>query len=125
MDYLYGLVQNVVGDEQQVRLIFLLAVALSAMLAVGTLSVLVMGLQDPVRRRVAVIKRGGLCGGRREEQHRILRLLVLQILGRIGPDRLGESHRRISLCQQDASPFPVQLWDRAPAWFQVNQARCV
>lgn len=68
MDYLYGLVQSVVGDEQQVRLIFLLAVALSAMLAVGTLSVLVMGLQDPVRRRLAVIKRGGLRGAEHAAQ---------------------------------------------------------
>lgn len=59
MDYLYGLVRSVVADEMLVRLIFLAAVVLSVMLAVGTTAVLLMGLQDPMRRRLALIKRGG------------------------------------------------------------------
>ncbi|WP_217474554.1 type II secretion system F family protein [Stutzerimonas stutzeri] len=62
MDYLYGLVASVIGDEQWVRLIFLLAVALSVVLASATVAVLAMGLQDPVRRRLAIIKRGGEWG---------------------------------------------------------------
>lgn len=63
MDYLYGLVRNVVADEQLVRLIFLTTVALSVVLAVATTAVLVMGLQDPMRRRLALIKRGGQRSG--------------------------------------------------------------
>lgn len=59
MDYLYGLLASVIGDERWVRLAFLLAVALSVGLAAATVAVLAMGLQDPVRRRLAVIKRGG------------------------------------------------------------------
>ena len=59
MDYLYSLVGSMVGDAQLVRLIFLLTVLLSVVLALATMAVLVMGLQDPVRRRLAVIKRGG------------------------------------------------------------------
>ncbi len=56
-------------------------------------------VDEPTRRR---LRRRG-----RKEQHRVFRLFVPQIFGRIGPDRLGESHRLISLCQQDASPFPA------------------
>ncbi|MDX2351031.1 type II secretion system F family protein [Stutzerimonas xanthomarina] len=79
MDYLYGLVASVVGNDQLVRLIFLLTVALSVMLAVGTTAVLVMGLQDPVRRRLAVIKRGAERGANEPSSQGNLHLLLEQV----------------------------------------------
>lgn len=79
MDYLYGLVASVVGNDQLVRLIFLLTVAFSVMLAVGTTAVLVMGLQDPVRRRLAVIKRGAERGANEPSSQGNLHLLLEQV----------------------------------------------
>ncbi len=79
MDYLYGLVASVVGSDQLVRLIFLLTVAFSVMLAVGTTAVLVMGLQDPVRRRLAVIKRGAERGANEPSSQGNLHLLLEQV----------------------------------------------
>ncbi len=58
MDYLLGLISGVVGNPELARLVFLAAVALSSVLAVVTFGMLIMGLQSPVQRRLAMIKRG-------------------------------------------------------------------
>lgn len=65
MDYLLSLIDSVVSDPAQARLLFIAAVGGSAVLAVVTVALLVMGLQDPVRRRLNGIKRAhaGSAGG--------------------------------------------------------------
>lgn len=57
MDYLLGLFESALGDTDLARLLFVVAVGLSAVLAVVTLALLVSGLQDPVQRRLGLIKR--------------------------------------------------------------------
>lgn len=83
MDYLLGLINVAVGNEQLARLLFLGAVGLSAVLAVVTLGLLVQGLQDPVQRRLALIKRGhgDLAAGQRPPSN--LQLLLEQVGQRI------------------------------------------
>ena len=56
MDYLLSLLNGAVGNEDVARLLFIGAIALSAVLAVVTLGMLVAGLQDPVQRRLHVLK---------------------------------------------------------------------
>ncbi len=90
MDYLYGLLASVIGDEQWVRLVFLLAVALSVGLAAATVAVLAMGLQDPVRRRLAVIKRGG-DWSRGEAPQSGLQLLLEQVGQRFVSQDAGQA----------------------------------
>src|SRR5262245_31824189 len=58
MDYLLSLITGAVGNEQLARLVFLCAIGLSAVLAFVTVGLLVLGLQDPVQRRLILIKRG-------------------------------------------------------------------
>lgn len=57
MDYLLSLLNSAVGDPQMARLLFVVAVALSVVLALVTLGLLVIGLQDPVQRRLNGLKR--------------------------------------------------------------------
>lgn len=90
MDYLYGLLASVIGDERWVRLAFLLAVALSVGLAAATVAVLAMGLQDPVRRRLAVIKRGG-DWSRGEAPQSGLQLLLEQVGQRFVSQDAGQA----------------------------------
>lgn len=90
MDYLYGLLASVIGDEQWVRLVFLLPVALSVGLAAATVAVLAMGLQDPVRRRLAVIKRGG-DWSRGEAPQNGLQLLLEQVGQRFVSQDAGQA----------------------------------
>lgn len=63
MDYLLSLLNSAVGDPQLARLLFVVAVALSAVLALVTVALLVIGLQDPVQRRLGVLKRAHALGG--------------------------------------------------------------
>jgi tight adherence protein C len=58
MNYLLSLINRWVGNEQLARLLFAGAIGLSVVFAVATLALLVQGLQDPVKRRVLLIKRG-------------------------------------------------------------------
>lgn len=57
MDYLLSLLNRVVGNEQLVRLLFVGAVGLSVVFAVATLILLALGLRDPLKRRLMLIKR--------------------------------------------------------------------
>lgn len=56
MDYLLSLVNGAVGNQEVARLLFVGAIALSAILAAVTVALLVFGLQDPVQRRLNVLK---------------------------------------------------------------------
>ena len=58
MDYLLGLINRVVGNEELARLLFVAAIGLSVVLLVATVLMLLTGLQDPVQRRLSLIKRG-------------------------------------------------------------------
>ena len=60
MDFLLGLFNRVTANEEVARLLFLGAIGLSTVLAVVAVILLMMGLQDPVRRRLALIKHGGV-----------------------------------------------------------------
>lgn len=79
MDYLLGLINGAVGNESLARLLFVGAIGLSAVLAVATLALLVMGLQDPVQRRLVLLKRGqaGLAPGQLPPSN--LQLLLEQV----------------------------------------------
>ncbi|WP_375739109.1 type II secretion system F family protein [Pseudomonas boanensis] len=86
MDYLLGLISASVGNEQLARLIFLGAVGLSAILAVATFGLLILGLQNPVQRRLALIKRGQADLGPGQRPPGNLQLLLEQVGQRLGND---------------------------------------
>ncbi|WP_207282654.1 type II secretion system F family protein [Pseudomonas sp. FW300-N2F2] len=58
MDFLLGLLSRLTGNEELARLLFIAAVGLSTVLAAVAFLLLMLGLQDPVQRRLALIKRG-------------------------------------------------------------------
>ncbi|NUT80392.1 MULTISPECIES: type II secretion system F family protein [Pseudomonas] len=58
MDFLLGLLSRFTGNEELARLLFIAAIGLSTVLAAVALLLLMLGLQDPVQRRLALIKRG-------------------------------------------------------------------
>ncbi len=58
MDYLLGLISGAVGDQRLARMVFLAAVGFSTIFAAATIGLLALGLQNPVQRRLALIKRG-------------------------------------------------------------------
>ncbi|MBC9250487.1 type II secretion system protein [Pseudomonas alcaligenes] len=57
MDYLLGLINRLVGNAEVARVLFVGGIALSAVLLAITLALLLMGLQDPLQRRLSLIKR--------------------------------------------------------------------
>ena len=64
MDYLLSLLDSAVGNPELARVLFVSAVGLSAVLALVTVGLLVAGLQNPVQRRLNVLKRGHAGVGR-------------------------------------------------------------
>ncbi len=58
MNYLLGLINRLVGDEQLTRMLFAAVIGLSVVMVVVALAVLVKGLQSTVQRRLMFIKRG-------------------------------------------------------------------
>ena len=58
MNYLLGLINRLVGDEQLTRMLFAAVIGLSVVMVVVALAVLGKGLQSPVQRRLMLIKRG-------------------------------------------------------------------
>jgi tight adherence protein C len=58
MDFLLGLFSRFTGSEEVARLLFITVIGLSTVLAVAAVLLLMLGLQDPVQRRLALIKRG-------------------------------------------------------------------
>ncbi|WP_095143768.1 MULTISPECIES: type II secretion system F family protein [unclassified Pseudomonas] len=82
MDYLLGLFSRVTGNEELARLLFVGAIGASTILAVVTVALLLLGLQDPVQRRLALIKRGGVVSG--QEAPGNLQLLLERVGQRFG-----------------------------------------
>jgi tight adherence protein C len=79
MDFLLGLFNRVTGNEEVARLLFLGAIGLSTVLAVVALMLLMLGLQDPVQRRLALIKRGHLGNTAGQEAPSNLQLLLERV----------------------------------------------
>lgn len=112
MDYLLSLLNRVVGNEELARLLFVGAIGLSAVLTVVTLAMLVVGLQDPVQRRLTLIKRGqgGLAAG--QEAPSNLQLMLEQVGQRFSPAEEGQdSATRMLLTHAGyRSPSAVQTY---------------
>jgi tight adherence protein C len=79
MDFLLGLFSRFTGNEEVARLLFLGAIGLSTVLAVVALMLLMLGLQDPVQRRLALIKRGYLGNTAGQEAPGNLQLLLERV----------------------------------------------
>ena len=79
MDYLLGLFSRFTGNEEAARLLFTAVIGLSATLAVVAVLMLVLGLQDPVQRRLALIKRGHSGNATMQEAPGNLQLLLERV----------------------------------------------
>lgn len=110
MDYLLSLLESVIGDPQLARLLFVLAIGVSAVLAVVTLGLLVTGLQNPVQRRLSVLKRSAHQGGHVAPSG--LQLMLEQVGGRFGnPDEAsGSSTRTLLMHAGYRQPAAVQAY---------------
>ncbi|WP_338523270.1 type II secretion system F family protein [Pseudomonas batumici] len=84
MDYLLGLFSRVTSNEALARLLFVSAIGLSTVLAVVTLMLLLLGLQDPMRRRLALIKRGHFGNAAGADAPGNLQLLLERVGQRFG-----------------------------------------
>ncbi|MCQ4299422.1 type II secretion system F family protein [Pseudomonas songnenensis] len=83
MDYLWSVFNGLMGDERWVRLLFLAAIGISVVIAALTLTMLVVGLQDPVHRRLVTLKRGMVDQGVGEPPRGNLQLLLAQLGDRL------------------------------------------
>ena len=90
MDYLLGLFSRVTGNEEMARLLFVGAMSLSAVLALITVMLLLLGLQDPVQRRLALIKRGH-SGNSGQEAPSNLQLLLERVGQRFGSTETAQT----------------------------------
>jgi tight adherence protein C len=79
MDFLLGLFSRVTGNEEMGRLLFLGAIGISTVLAMVAVILLMLGLQDPVQRRLALIKRGHLGNTTGQEAPSNLQLLLERV----------------------------------------------
>ncbi|WP_191486462.1 type II secretion system F family protein [Pseudomonas sp. FEN] len=91
MDYLLGLFSRVTGNEALARLLFVSAIGLSAVLAVATLMLLLLGLQDPMRRRLALIKRGHFGSAAGPDAPGNLQLLLERVGQRFGSTEAAQA----------------------------------
>lgn len=112
MDYLLGLINRVVDNEELARLLFVGGIALSAVLLVVTLALLVIGLQDPVQRRLGMIKRGHGAASAAYGGPSNLQLLLEQVGQRfVKDDRQSISPTRQLLTHAGyRSPSAVQVY---------------
>lgn len=79
MDFLLGLLSRFTGNEELARLLFIAAIGLSTVLTAVALLLLMLGLQDPVQRRLALIKRGYAGTGAGQEAPGNLQLLLERV----------------------------------------------
>jgi len=90
MDYLLGLLSQVTDNEALTRLLVVGAIGMSTVIAVVTVTLLVLGLQSPLQRRLALIKRGHASVGVGREAPGNLQLLLERVGRRLGPTAEGE-----------------------------------
>ena len=112
MDYLLSLINRMVGDQELARLLFVGAIGLSAVLAAATLALLVLGLQDPVQRRLSLIKRGHAGGGYGAEAPSNLQLMLEQVGQRFTSGEQGQASITRTLLAHAGyrSPGAVQMY---------------
>jgi tight adherence protein C len=110
MDYLLSVLNRAVGNEALARLLFVTALGLSAVLAVVTVSLLVMGLRDPLQRRLGLIKHGH-AGGYGQETPSNLQLM----LEKVGQRFTSAEHDKASSTRS----LLIHAGYRSPAALQV------
>ena len=110
MNYLLGLINRAVGDEQLTRLLFAALIGLSVVLVVATLAILVKGLQSPVQRRLMLIKRGHGVDLRAPPSN--LQMMLEQVGQRFNSIEPGQSSATRSLLTHAGyrSPSAVQVY---------------
>lgn len=112
MDYLLGLINRAVGNEELARLLFVSGIALSTVLLAVTLALLLLGLQDPVQRRLGRIKRGheGSAGSYAAPSN--LQLLLEQVGQRFVSDEMQSKSptRQLLTHAGYRSPSAVQVY---------------
>ena len=112
MDYLLGLINRAVGNEELARLLFVSGIALSTVLLAITLALLLLGLQDPVQRRLGRIKRGheGSAGSYAAPSN--LQLLLEQVGQRFVSDEMQSKSptRQLLTHAGYRSPSAVQVY---------------
>src|SRR5690606_38406965 len=96
MDYLLALINSAVGNQELARLLFVGAIGLCVVLVAVTVALLLMGLQDPVQRRLSLIKHGHASVGAAYAAPSNLQLLLEQVGQRFS----GEEPRRDSPTRQ-------------------------
>lgn len=84
MDFLLGLFSRVTSNEVLAHLLFVSAIGLSTVLAVVTVILLLLGLQDPMQRRLALIKRGHFGRAAGQDAPGNLQLLLERVGQRFG-----------------------------------------
>ena len=111
MEYLLSLINRLVGNEELARLLFAAAIGLSVVLAVATLVLLLQGLQDPVQRRLMLIKRGH-GDGRRQGTPSNLQLMLEQVGQRFvsGEQEQASATRTLLTHAGFRSPAAVQMY---------------
>lgn len=112
MEYLLSLINRLVGNEQLARMVFAAAIGLSVVLAVATLVLLVQGLQDPVHRRLLLIKRGHGGDGHRQGAPSNLQLMLEQVGQRFvsGEQEQTSATRTLLTHAGFRSPAAVQMY---------------
>ncbi|KHK61918.1 type II secretion system F family protein [Pseudomonas frederiksbergensis] len=91
MDYMLGLFSRFTGSEELARLLFVTVIGVSAVLAAGAVLLLMLGLQDPVQRRLALIKRGYADGAAGKEAPGNLQLLLERVGQRFAPAEAAQA----------------------------------
>jgi tight adherence protein C len=112
MDYLLSLLNRAVGNEELARLLFVGAIGLSVVLAVVTLALLLLGLRDPVQRRLSLIKRGHAGGGYGADVPSNLQLMLEQVGQRFSSAERGQDSTTRTLLTHAGyrSPAAVQTY---------------
>jgi len=85
MDYLLGLLNRVTDSEALARLLIVGAIGMSTVIAVITVTLLVLGLQSPLQRRLALIKRDHSSAAAGREAPGNLQLLLERVGRRVTP----------------------------------------
>ena len=90
MDYLLGLLSRVTDNEALTRLLIVGAIGMSTVIAVITVTLLVLGLQSPLQRRLALIKRDHSSAAAGREPPGSLQLLLERVGRRVTPSTEGQ-----------------------------------
>ena len=90
MDYLIGLLSQVTDNEALTRMLLIGAIGMSTVIAVITVTLLVLGLQSPLQRRLALIKRDHSSAAAGREPPGSLQLLLERVGRRVTPSTEGQ-----------------------------------